>query len=374
MRRSILSLVIILFFVVTTASCMPIFTSPEPPNEPPIVYIDSISATTVTKGQTVTFTGHGTDVGGSIVAYSWRSELDGVLSTSASFSTSSLSVGTHYIYFKVQDNRGDWSKELYRIVNVRQAGTVKPSVNSLKFTPDRIFAGEASTLTWDVVEATTVSILPDIGNVPPVGSRLIYPQSGTTYTLTATNQAGVVTQNVRIFVSPKPDKVVELFSIEEEEGSVDSNGVLGSYPKAGITTSPMSMQAFFSFDISMIPSSATIKSASIDLTNYFTHGNPLGFLGAMAVFDDQYGVLESRDYAGIFTLDALIYTYTPPIDLLTSSQLASAVQKQVAASSSRFQVRVQFQKFFFDPFADPAKKANYLEFVKGKTRLIVSYE
>jgi uncharacterized Zn-binding protein involved in type VI secretion len=109
--RSMSSIAVVLIMVVVlTAGCIPVLTTTEePPNEPPVAYIDSISATTVTEGQTVTFTGHGTDEGGTVVAHSWRSDIDGIIGTSATFSTSSLSVGTHYIYFKVQDNRGEVS-------------------------------------------------------------------------------------------------------------------------------------------------------------------------------------------------------------------------------------------------------------------------
>ena len=81
------------------------------PNQLPTAYIDSISPNPATQGQSVSFSGHGTDPDGSVVGYNWRSSIDGQLSTSSSFSTSSLSVGTHTIYFKVQDNSGAWSTE-----------------------------------------------------------------------------------------------------------------------------------------------------------------------------------------------------------------------------------------------------------------------
>ena len=62
-------------------------------------------------GTQVNFTGSGSDEDGSITGYQWRSSLDGVLSSSASFSTTSLSVGNHTIYFKVKDNDTLWSTE-----------------------------------------------------------------------------------------------------------------------------------------------------------------------------------------------------------------------------------------------------------------------
>ncbi|MGB2841129.1 MAG: hypothetical protein WBC40_01410, partial [Halobacteriota archaeon] len=86
----------------------------NPANQPPTAIIDSITPDPAEQGtDTVSFTGHGTDSDGSVVAYNWRSSIDGQLSTSASFTkpASDLSVGTHTIYFKVQDDDGAWSTE-----------------------------------------------------------------------------------------------------------------------------------------------------------------------------------------------------------------------------------------------------------------------
>ena len=86
----------------------------EPTPTPPTAYIDSITPDPAEQGtDTVSFTGHGTDSDGSVDAYNWRSSIDSQLSTFSSFtkSASELSVGTHTIYFKVQDNDGAWSSE-----------------------------------------------------------------------------------------------------------------------------------------------------------------------------------------------------------------------------------------------------------------------
>jgi len=95
-------------------------------NQPPTAIIDSITPDPAEQGKdTVSFTGHGTDSDGSVVAYNWRSSIDGQLSTSASFTkpAAELSVGTHTIYFEVQDNDAVWSTE--------DAGelTIKPATN-----------------------------------------------------------------------------------------------------------------------------------------------------------------------------------------------------------------------------------------------------
>jgi len=78
-------------------------------HEKPIAIIDEVSSVSL-ENEPVFFTGHGTD-DGSIKNYHWRSSIDGSLSIEASFTSSSLSVGTHLIYLRVQDNYGVWSEE-----------------------------------------------------------------------------------------------------------------------------------------------------------------------------------------------------------------------------------------------------------------------
>ena len=81
----------------------------EKANVAPNAKIISISPNPAVEGETVSFTGSGTDSDGVIVAYKWASSIDGQLNNSASFNTSDLSLGTHNIYFSVQDDEGTWS-------------------------------------------------------------------------------------------------------------------------------------------------------------------------------------------------------------------------------------------------------------------------
>lgn len=103
-----------------------------PDNVPPAAYIDSISPNPATRGQSISFSGHGTDSDGSVAAYQWRSSLNGTLSTSASFSTSTLVEGTHMIYFSVQDNSGAWSNEAIATVNVNKPITEDPTYQQIQ--------------------------------------------------------------------------------------------------------------------------------------------------------------------------------------------------------------------------------------------------
>lgn len=75
----------------------------------PSAHIDSIDPSPAKTGTSVTFTGHGEDGTHSLIAYEWTSNMSGVISTSASFTNSSLPLGNHLISFRVQDDDSIWS-------------------------------------------------------------------------------------------------------------------------------------------------------------------------------------------------------------------------------------------------------------------------
>jgi len=75
-----------------------------------------------------------------------------------------------------------------------------PIINSFSANPPTITAGESSTLSWSVTDATTVTIDNGIGSVALTGTTAVTPATTTTYTLTATNAAGGVTGSVTVTV------------------------------------------------------------------------------------------------------------------------------------------------------------------------------
>jgi len=356
--------------VVFAAGCLP--AALTPPNELPAAYIDSVSPSQVSPGETVTLEGHGTAPAGSVVAYKWRSNIDGDLSTSASFETSSLSEGTHTIHFRVQDSNGDWSKGVSWHITVLPREIAKPIANSFDASPGSVAKGESATLRWDVSGAATVSIDPGVGNVTLTGTRVVFPNTTTTYILTAANEAGSVTAMAEIKVATVPMHTVEVFSIAAEDGHVTWEGQVGPEPNVGDTNpvrSDVAMQAFLSFDISMIPSGVTVVSAFLDLTSYTTFGNPFVYLGTMRVCSDQYGVLDSDDFV-IGPITGTLYAYSRrPTEPLTSDLLNDAVQAQVEAGSERFQIRLQFEK---DTCFN--LKPDYLALAEGEAKLVIEYE
>jgi parallel beta-helix repeat protein len=76
-----------------------------------IVKPDPSTTTTATHGESVEFHGYGIPSEGIIIGKSWRSSIDGFVSSEYTFTKSNLSVGTHIIYFKVKDSNG-WSDEV----------------------------------------------------------------------------------------------------------------------------------------------------------------------------------------------------------------------------------------------------------------------
>jgi uncharacterized lipoprotein NlpE involved in copper resistance len=62
-----------------------------------------------------------------------------------------------------------------------------PIVAIFNVDPSTITVGQLTSLHWDVTGATSVTIDQGIGNVPPVGSKVVYPYYTTTYTLTASS-------------------------------------------------------------------------------------------------------------------------------------------------------------------------------------------
>jgi hypothetical protein len=79
-----------------------------------------------------------------------------------------------------------------------------PVVNSFTATPSIISLGDSSGLSWNVSNATSVSINNGVGNVALSGSTVVSPPTTTTYTLTATNAEGSLTAAALVQVSGVP--------------------------------------------------------------------------------------------------------------------------------------------------------------------------
>lgn len=255
---------------------------------------------------------------------------------------------------------------------------VLPAVSYFTANPAVIPAGNLSTLSWSVSNATSVSIDPGIGPVGSVGTAPVSPAITTTYILTATNAAGWNNAIVNVVVTgaappPPPAAPVEhtvtLLSVAAEDGHIEQGGDTNPNPNVGDNTAKKALQAFLSFNISGIPVGATIKSASLDLNTGDVLGDPFAGLGWMRVYNHQYGNLGLEDFTPGFPTGA-IYTYSSkPVAAVTSAGLVSALQAKVTAGATRFQLRLQFQQY-----TDGDAQADALRLGEGKPKIIVTYQ
>lgn len=80
-----------------------------------------------------------------------------------------------------------------------------PSVTQLSAEPTTIQRGQSSTLRWEVSgDISSVAIDQSIGAVQNAGSRRVFPQDSTTYTLTASGAGGTSTATVTVTVTAPP--------------------------------------------------------------------------------------------------------------------------------------------------------------------------
>jgi hypothetical protein len=114
--------------------------------------IDTATAGPVVQGTTVAFSGHATDsLGHGVSVYEWTSSIDGALSAAASFSTSSLSAGTHTIGFRARCSSGTWSAQ--RTVTLKVTAPPSAPANDA-FDAPQALTGVSGTVSGTNVGAT----------------------------------------------------------------------------------------------------------------------------------------------------------------------------------------------------------------------------
>jgi peptidoglycan-associated lipoprotein len=85
-----------------------------------------------------------------------------------------------------------------------EANGLQPRIDAFTANPSSIQPGESSTLTWTVANATDIVIDQGMGTVAANGTRDVYPNMTTTFTLTARGTGGAATRAVTVVVSGPP--------------------------------------------------------------------------------------------------------------------------------------------------------------------------
>jgi Bacterial Ig-like domain len=129
--------------------------------------------------------------------------------------------------------------------------TTKPTITSFTASPSTLPAGGGSvTLSWDVKDATSLSIDNGVGAVTGT-SKTVTATSSKTFTLTATNEAGSVTQSTSVSVGAGADTT--------------SPTVVAIYPPDGATGVKEDQSIVITFDEKMDQAATEAAYQSADL-------------------------------------------------------------------------------------------------------------
>ncbi len=84
-------------------------------------------------------------------------------------------------------------------------GPAAPTITSFTATPDTVLLGGATTLAWDVTDATSVTIVDGLNNLAPSSSQSVVINSPKTFTLVALNNTIATTQQITINIDGPTD-------------------------------------------------------------------------------------------------------------------------------------------------------------------------
>lgn len=160
---------------------------------------------------------------------------------------------------------------------------------------------------------------------------------------------------------------VTLAPVISESGAIRSDGVIYSGKIiAGDSVNNHAIQALISYDISSIPSKATIIYVKDNFKSYSISGNPFGHLGVLNGYKMDFTVpLISGNYVSGFSTGNIIDWGTSSILDIIETQPAVKTALQSKLGSSRFKLRLQFAGSNNDGIADLVRFTN--------PRLILTY-
>lgn len=222
------------------------------------------------------------------------------------------------------------------------------NIGACSWTPSYaiVFAsGEA--MSGPATQALAANVNP--GQTVDLSVNLKAPASNGTYTgnWRLRNASGVTFTNfyVRIKVQPPGPQTVELFTLGAEDGHVLSSGEVVGPPNVGDSPENAGREAFLSFDISGIPSNATIAKVVTDFRDYDTVGDPfvLGNDGCIRAYVQDFGTLDAGDFFNGDPTGAVArWCSTGELDVSAEQvDMKAAVQSKLGGS--RFQIRIQFR-------------------------------
>ncbi|HWS23752.1 MAG TPA: NBR1-Ig-like domain-containing protein [Anaerolineales bacterium] len=128
--------------------------------------------------------------------------------------------------------------------------------------------------------------------------------------------------------------------IASESGVAKSDGSLLQFENIGDDSSNVTYQGFLSFDVSTIPSDATILEVKIDFDDYDLLGDPFNDLSCLRIYPDNFGDLDAGDYTPGSVVGALV-RWCSTIELNETTiegDLIDAIQDRVGHERAKFRI------------------------------------
>lgn len=143
---------------------------------------------------------------------------------------------------------------------------------------------------------------------------------------------------------PPPIAQVVLHNLTGEDGHVRSDGTTNPNPNVGDLDNNGTAEAFVSFDMSGIPSGATITKVVVDFGDFDTLGNPWSISdGCLRAYVHNYGTLDAGDFFPGDPLSAVL-RWCGSGELNSSFEDADMIDVvQDRVGTSRLQLRLQFR-------------------------------
>lgn len=225
------------------------------PGEPPVVESFSASPLTISVGESSTLSW--------AISGATAVQIDQGIGSVALTGSRLVAPTTTTIYTLVATNPAGKSVTASAQVTVSEpAGP--PIIDSFTTNPPGISAGGSATLSWDTSNATSVTISPGVGSVASSGNTSISPAETTTYTLTATNEAGSATATAQVEVSGTPHSgppVIDSFTADPPSIHPGDNSSL-SWEVSGATSVALDR------GIGAVDSTGTRSVSVLATTNY----------------------------------------------------------------------------------------------------------
>jgi hypothetical protein len=239
------------------------------------------------------------------------------------------------------------------------SGTDPPTISSFTSTSTSITEGGNVTLIWLTTDATTVYLKQQsesgvvTGTVDTSGSQTFSPSETTTYTLTATNDAGsdidtiiitvnaaaVVTQTTVIQPGPLDGKDSYVYG-----GYPDSNYGSDDLVRIGHIVTWGSFRAYLQFNLGDLPAGAVITNAVLKLYQYNNYQEstvlPQGLEIGVYRINGQWGenTITWNTRPGYKSTPESTFSVTPDAETWLSWDITSLVQGWVNGSISNYGV------------------------------------